>query len=79
LKRKQENEIRKSKGEKPLSEAWRDYEIEQPAIFKKPQEPSQLESLLVSYRMDSHCDQIIKFSSKALEKQYVLKSVNDVC
>jgi len=35
LKRKHENEIRKQKGEKPLSELLKDFEIEQPAIFKK--------------------------------------------
>jgi len=74
LKRKQENEIRKNKGEKLLGESIKDYEIEQPSIFKKPPEPSYLESLLVSHRMDSHCNQILKHAGKSLEKEYALKS-----
>lgn len=77
LKRKHENEVRKQKGEKPLSELLKDFEIEQPAIFKKPPEPSRLESLLISHRMDSHCDQIVKFSGQALEKEHILKAMHD--
>jgi translation initiation factor 3 subunit H len=76
-KRKHENELRKAKGEKPLSESLKDFEIEQPTIFKKPVEPSHLESLLVAYRMDSHCDQIMKFSGKTLEKQHIVKAMHD--
>jgi len=74
LKRKQENEIRKAKGEKLLGESMKDYEIEQPSIFKKPPDPSCLESLLVSHRMDSHCNQILKHVGRSAEKEYVLKS-----
>jgi len=77
LKRKQENESRKAKGEKLLSENVKDFEIEQPAIFKKPPEPSYLESLLVVHRIDSHCDQILKYSGNTLEKQHVLKVFHD--
>jgi len=77
LKRKHENEARKARGEKPLGETLKDFEIEQPTIFKKPAEPSHLESLLIAHRMDSHCDQIMKYSGKTLEKQYVLKAVHD--
>jgi hypothetical protein len=60
-----------------LGETLKDFEIEQPAIFKKPPEPSHLESLLIAHRMDSHCDQIMKFSGKTLEKQYILKAFHD--
>jgi len=77
VKRKQENEARVARGDKPLGETQRDYEIEQPLIFKKPPGPSYLELLLVSNRMDSHCDQIVKFSGKALTKQYLLKQMSD--
>jgi len=77
LKRKHENEERKKKGEKPLSENVKDFEIEAPSIFKKPPEPSHLESLLISQRMDSHCDQILKFSGKILEKQHMIKALYD--
>jgi hypothetical protein len=55
----------------------KDFEVEQPSIFKKPPEPSHLESLLVAHRMDSYCDQIMKFSGKTLEKQHVLKVLHD--
>jgi len=76
-KRKHENEVRKSKGEKPLSENMKDFEIEQPSIFKKPPEPSHLESLLIAARMDSHCDQVLKYAGKTVEKQHILKAMHD--
>jgi translation initiation factor 3 subunit H len=77
LRRKHENEIRKSKGEPLLSENHRDFEIEQPSLFKKPPEPSRLESLLISNRMDSHCDQLLRYTGMQAERQNVMRAVKE--
>jgi len=75
--RKAENATRKEKGFEPLPESQKDLEIEAPAIFKKPAEPSRLESLLIAQRINSHCDQISQFSGQSLTKQFLLKALND--
>jgi len=76
-KRKAENQARKEKGQDLLPETLKDLEIEAPSIFKKPQEPSRLDSLLIAQRINSHCDQLVQFSGQSLAKQFVLKALNE--
>jgi len=77
-KRKAENLLRKEKGLDLLPEHQKDLEIENPAVFKKPQEPSRLESLLVAQRVNYHCDQIVQYAGQSLSKQFMLKALNDM-
>jgi len=77
LKRKADNFARKEKALEPLPETQKELEIEAPAIFKKPPEPSRLESLLIAQRISAHCDQVSQFAGQTLTKQFVLKALND--
>jgi hypothetical protein len=61
-----------------LPEDIRDLEIENPTVFRKPAEPSQLESLLIAHRIHMHCDQVIQFAGKSLTKQYAVKGLGEV-
>lgn len=76
-KRKADNQTRKEKGFDPLPETQKELEIEAPTVFKKPPEPSRLESLLIAQRIDSHCDQVMNHAAQSLTKQFFLKSLND--
>jgi len=76
-KRKAENASRKEKNSEPLSEKIKDLEMEFPSVFKKPPEPSRLESLLLSQRINYHCDQITKFAGQSLTKQFAIKALNE--
>jgi len=76
-KRKVENQSRKEKGLDTLPENQKDLELENPTIFKKPTEPSRLESLLVAQRINYHCDQVVQYAGQALTKHFVLKALND--
>jgi len=75
-KRKADNAARKAKGLEPLPETQKELEIESP-LFKKPPEPSRLESLLIAQRINTHCDQISQFAGQSLTKQFLLKALND--
>jgi len=77
-KRKAQNVLRVEGGEAPLPEDLRDLEIENPTLFKKPVEPSQLETLLISYKISTHCDQIIHYAGKSLTHQYTAKSLGEL-
>jgi len=77
FKRKAENVARKEKKEPLLSENLADLEIENPAIFKKPPQPSSLESLLIAHRIDHHCCQVNQYAGQTLTKQFVAKSIGD--
>jgi len=77
FKRKAENVARKEKKEPLLSENLADLEIENPAIFKKPPQPSGLESLLIAHRIDHHCCQVNQYAGQTLTKQFVAKSIGD--
>jgi len=76
-KRKAENISRKDKNIEPLPEKTKDLELEFPAVFKKPAEPSRLDSLLLAQRLNYHCDQITQYAGQALTKQFVLKALNE--
>jgi len=76
-KRKVENQSRKEKALDPLPESQKELELENPSVFKKPTEPSRLESLLVAQRINYHCDQVVQYAGQALKKQFVLKALND--
>jgi len=78
LRRKTENLARKERKEPLLPESLADLEMENPTVFKKPSQPSHLESLLIAQRIDTHCDQIQAFAGQSLTKQFVAKSVHDV-
>jgi len=73
--RKQQNQARVDSGELQLPEDPRDLEIENPSLFRKSVEPSQLDSLLLSYKIHSHCDQIIDFAGKSLAHQFVMQGI----
>jgi translation initiation factor 3 subunit H len=77
-KRKAQNIARAETGEALLPEDVRDLEIENPSLFRKPTEPSQLEALLIAHRINSHCDQVIQFAGKSLTKQYTVKGLSEV-
>eukprot|EP01126_Amoeba_proteus_P007812 TRINITY_DN1283_c0_g1_i4.p1 TRINITY_DN1283_c0_g1~~TRINITY_DN1283_c0_g1_i4.p1 ORF type:complete len:311 (+),score=83.25 TRINITY_DN1283_c0_g1_i4:302-1234(+) len=77
-KRKATNQERKAAGQPLLSEDMRDLEIENPSLFKKPVEPSQLESLLIAHRIDTHCERITQFGAQALTKLYVVKALDEL-
>jgi len=77
-KRKAQNVQRLEAGELPLPEDPRDLEIENPSLFKRPTEPSQLETLLIAYKISTHCDQIIRFAGKSLTHQYTAKSLGEL-
>jgi len=76
-KRKAENVARKEKKEPLLPETPADLELENPGVFKKPTQPSHLESLLIAHRIDNHCLQINQFAGQALTKQFITKSLSD--
>jgi len=76
-KRKAENQGRKEKGLDVLPEGQKELEIEYPSVFKKPQEPSRLDSLLIAQRINNHCDQIVQFAGQSLTKQYMLNALHD--
>ena len=48
--RRQENAARRAAGEEPLPE-------EEPAQFKSPPEPSQLDYFLIANQISNYCDQ----------------------
>lgn len=75
---KAQNASRAEAGEPLLSEDLKDLEIENPTLFRKPQEPSQLESLLIACRINQNCDQMIKFAGKSLTKQYAVKALGEI-
>jgi len=63
-KRKQENEIRKNKGQTPLSEIRSDLEVENPKLFRKPIENNRFDNLLLDYQIHHYCDQIDHYLHK---------------
>jgi len=75
--RKLHNLARADTGELTLPEDPRDLEIENPTLFRKSVEPSQLDTLLLSYKIFSHCDQIIEFAGKSTAHQYVLQGITN--
>jgi len=75
--RKADNISRKEKNLEPLQEGQKELELENPTIFKKPAEPSRLESLLLAQRIMNQCNQISEFGAQSLTKQFLLKSLND--
>jgi len=77
FKRKAENVARKEKREPALPEGIADLELENPGVFKKPPQPSSLESLLISHRIDHHCRQVNQFAGQSLSKQFIAKSLEN--
>jgi len=77
-KRKADNVRRVEAGEAALPEDIRDLEIENPILFKKPAEPSHIDTLLLSYKISTHCDQIIQYAGKSLTHQYTVKSLEEL-
>jgi len=75
-KRKVENDKRKKEGNDPLPESLKELELENPQVFRKPPESSRLESLLISHRISTHCQQITAFvgnsGQKLLNKSVIL-------
>jgi len=79
-KRKAENVARLAKGLEPLPDTHKELEIENPQLFKKYPEPwkASLESLLVSHRVSTHCQQITQFAGQTLTKQFIAQSLDSV-
>jgi len=75
--RKSSNIAKIEAGEMPLSEDIRDLEVENPSLFRRPTEPSQLETLLVANRINTHCDQVVNYASRLVSKQYALKGLDE--
>ncbi|KAK9728463.1 hypothetical protein K7432_001066 [Basidiobolus ranarum] len=63
-KRKAENAARVAAGQKPLPEE----DIN--TLFKLPQEPSRLESMLITSQINEYCKQVNQFSGPALGKLF---------
>jgi len=76
--RKSQNAARVEAGEAPLPEDVKELEIESPSTFRKPVEPSQLETLLISYKISTHCDQIIQFAGKSVTNQYAVQGLAEM-
>ncbi|GLT98455.1 hypothetical protein SLE2022_159590 [Rubroshorea leprosula] len=70
-KRRQENMARKAAGEEPLPE-------EDPSnpIFKPIQEPSRLESFLVTNQIANYCNQINGVAGQSFSRLYLLKALH---
>jgi len=66
-KRRAENAIRKQSGEKPLPET----DPTNP-IFKPIQEPSRLESLLITNQINNYCKQINHFAGNSFTKVFLV-------
>jgi len=73
-KRKLENVARRQKGEALLTEDAREIELENPSLFRKPAEPSRVDSLLLTYRASQHAHLVSAVTGKSLTTQYATKS-----
>jgi len=70
-KRKLENAARKLNGEEPLPE-----EDATNPIFKPIQEPSRLESLLITNQINNYCKQINQFSGNSFAKLFLVNGLH---
>ncbi|OQR84192.1 eukaryotic translation initiation factor 3 subunit H [Achlya hypogyna] len=64
LKRREENKLRRDNGEEPLPE-------EDPAFAKGLNQPSRLESLLITKQMNTYCDNINRYAGKSFHKLFL--------
>jgi len=76
-KRKAENAQRKLNGEPPLPEGLKELEMENPSVFKKPQEPSRLESLVITNQIHNYCTQISQYGAQCFTKLYLSNALKD--
>lgn len=67
-KRRQENAARRAAGEEPLPE-------EEPAQFKSPPEPSQLDYFLIANQISNYCDQVNSIAGQGLQKLYLMEGL----
>lgn len=68
-KRKEENKYRKERGLAPLSE-------DDSTMFKPLQQPSRLESLLITRQINTYCEQINQYTACGLEKLFLAGSLH---
>ncbi|OQS04131.1 eukaryotic translation initiation factor 3 subunit H [Thraustotheca clavata] len=68
-KRREENKIRQDNGEDLLPE-------EDPALFKPLNQPSRLESLLITKQMNTYCDNINRFAGKSFHKLFLADTLH---
>lgn len=69
VKRKEENKVRRERGQDLLPE-------EDPALLKAITPPSRLESLLITKQINTYCDQINRFTGKSFEKLFLVGSLH---
>jgi len=73
-KRKADNQARKAQGLEVLPETQSELEVENPQLFRLPQEPSRLESLLITNQINHHCQDILRFGGQSVSKFFAAKA-----
>jgi translation initiation factor 3 subunit H len=66
---REENKVRRENGEEPVPE-------EDPNFFKSVNQPSRLESLLITKQMNTYCEHINRYAGKSFQKLFLAAKIH---
>ncbi|KAL4095372.1 hypothetical protein PRIC1_008746 [Phytophthora ramorum] len=66
---REENKVRRENGEEPVPE-------EDPSFFKSVNQPSRLESLLITKQMNTYCEHINRYAGKSFQKLFLAAKIH---